>query len=98
MIKCPCEECISLAICNSSIRKMTKPDVCQYSILRKCEELKMYINFYAKSESEMDISNIDNARRVFGLPIIDRDEEEETSLMIEKRMEKYRCEMSHSKS
>ena len=85
MIKCPCEECISFAICNSSIRIMARPDVCQHSLSRKCKELQAYINIYAESESEMDLSNIDNTRRIFGLPVIDRDEEEEESLMIARR-------------
>ncbi len=77
MGKCPCMECISFAICNTNIRKMLKPDVCQHSILRKCKELKAYINIYAESESEMDISNIDDARRIFGLSIIYREEDDE---------------------
>ena len=75
-IKCPCEECISFAICNSNIRKMHRPDVCQHSLSRKCKELQEYISVFAESESEMDISNIDNTRLIFGLPIIDRAVEE----------------------
>ena len=77
MKKCPCVECISFAICNTNIRKMLKPDICQHSILRKCAVLKAYINIYAESESEMDISNIDNTRRIFKLSVIYREEDEE---------------------
>lgn len=85
MNKCPCIECISFAICNTNIRNMPKPDVCQHAILRKCKELKVYINIYAEKDSDLDILNIDNARRIFGLSIIDRDEEEAEELAGRKR-------------
>ena len=67
-IKCPCEECISFAICNSIIRDQQVPDVSQFSLDRNCEQLKEFVGMGLPIPNrELFREYINNARKVFGL-------------------------------
>jgi len=61
MDKCPCEECISFAICYARIREVEIPDIIQYSAERGCEDLRKYV-FDTRGV------RITETRLLFGLP------------------------------
>ena len=73
-MKCPCEECISLAICNNTIKDMPEPKVRTLAIVRQCHDLFCYLNYedhmktpgkliyYSETEIRINI-----ARQLYGL-------------------------------
>ena len=63
MNKCPCEQCISYAICYARIREIEIPDVVMYSGRRKCTDLRDYL--FSKEKDR-----VMKTRIVFGLPKI----------------------------
>jgi len=64
MIKCPCEECISFAICNIEIKTYAIPEVCLLSKRVKCDALKDYVGITLQ---QVNYKEVDNARVIFGL-------------------------------
>ncbi len=66
-MKCPCEQCISFAICNAQINSMNIPDVTRHSMDRECESLMQYIRANTRSDNG---SLVDNTRRLFGLGLL----------------------------
>ena len=68
-MKCPCEECISYAICNSMVKAMNTPDVCQLSIYKNCPDLKVYLNVHEADHNSTyeDSCRINYTRDIFGL-------------------------------
>ena len=65
--KCPCIECISLAICNAKIKQMDEPDVTRFLTKKKCEDLSTYLAVdYINNRKEYK-RILDEARGVFGL-------------------------------
>lgn len=65
--KCPCEQCISFAICNAQINSMNIPDVTRHSIERNCEILMEYI----KADTRHDNGPlVDKTRKLFGLRLL----------------------------
>jgi len=67
MLNCPCEECISFAICYARIREeFNIPDVVQYSKRRRCKDLRAYL-FRSRSSGDTK-DNIPKTRLLFGLP------------------------------
>ena len=42
-MKCPCEECISYAICNARLKEMEEPDVVKLSSRVNCVSLRSYV-------------------------------------------------------
>ena len=67
MNKCPCEQCISYAICNAQVNSMNIPDVTGYSIERNCEALMQYIKVNTRCDNG---ALVDNTRRLFGLRLL----------------------------
>jgi hypothetical protein len=60
-MKCPCEQCISFAICYAKIRELEIPDVVKYSAKRGCRDLRNYV--YGMVKGRVAIT-----RLLFGLP------------------------------
>jgi len=68
MIKCPCEECITYAICRVEVRRMINPNVSQLSLIKECELLMKYLRIARDHSCEKGNEKfIDIARRQFGL-------------------------------
>ena len=67
MNRCPCEECISFAICKIEVNAMKNPDVTQHSMARECEVLMQYIRIKNRKLNE---SAVIEARKLFGLDIM----------------------------
>ena len=44
MSKCPCEECITYAMCNARLKEMTRPEICVLAKEVDCKVLISYIN------------------------------------------------------
>ena len=65
-MKCPCEECISFAICNSIIKDMEVPDVSHLSLDKDCYELKDFLGMDL-SDRKLFKKDINTARKIFGL-------------------------------
>lgn len=70
IIKIPCEECISFAICKQRIREELNPsDVTTYSKWIECFRAMEYIdNVKSTLWGEALVSEVNRARKVFGLP------------------------------
>jgi len=69
-MKCPCEECISFAICK--IKALETNDVTHLSVKQKCHTLQEYIH-YSTKELQFSMrtkSKINVARKLFGLKVI----------------------------
>ena len=73
MTKCPCEECISYAICNSIINDMSSPKVRRLVDARDCFDLFHYLNYEEPLGSgiflfisEADV-RINTTRQLYGL-------------------------------
>ncbi len=66
MSKCPCEQCISFAICKVQINDMNMPDVTQFSIARDCETLIEYI----RGRSDGIRERVDIARKTLGIGVL----------------------------
>jgi hypothetical protein len=68
MIKCPCKECITYAMCRVQVRGMINPNVSQLSIKKDCELLLNYLRITKDHICENGNETfIDVARRQFGL-------------------------------
>jgi len=65
-MKCPCEKCISFAICNSIIKDMKVPDVSGLSLDKDCCALKDFLGMDL-SDRKLLKKDIDTARKIFGL-------------------------------
>lgn len=70
--KCPCEECVSFAICNSTIKDMTVPTIANLSTTRGCNELLEFIHMNKKGYVYVHSNKreINIARRLFGLKLL----------------------------
>jgi len=68
MNKCPCEKCISLAICNNIIRDMPKPEVTRHSERRQCCDLQEYLGVDEENRRPLYQDQINTTRKLFGLP------------------------------
>jgi hypothetical protein len=73
-MKCPCEECISLAICNAKLKAMVRPEICVLSKVINCNELNKYIGVFViaggsrlDSYSDLNYNRIEDVRSTFGL-------------------------------
>ena len=66
-MKCPCEECISFAICKIEVNSMETPDVTQHSMARQCETLMQYIRIKDRRLYEPKVVI---TRKLFGLDAI----------------------------
>jgi hypothetical protein len=62
MNKCPCEECISFAICNARIKEMEDPDVTRFSFNVDCDLLLDYINPELEPTAYYVVYNIGNEK------------------------------------
>ena len=65
-MKCPCEQCISFAICNSIIRDKEVPDVSQHSLDKDCYELQQFLGM-GLGDRKLCKKDVNNARKIFGL-------------------------------
>ena len=65
-MKCPCEGCISFAICNSIIKDMKVPDVSWLSLDKDCYALKDFLGMDL-SDRKLLKKYINTARKIFGL-------------------------------
>lgn len=66
MNKCPCEECICLAICKCRVRSMK--GVRDFSSVLKCELLSEYLGRVGKRRSHLNYwAEIDATRLVYNL-------------------------------
>jgi len=75
-MKCPCEECISFAICNNTIKDMPKPKVKALATVRQCYDLLYYLNYedHMKNPGKLIYYNeteirINTARQLYGLDV-----------------------------
>ncbi len=66
-MKCPCEQCISFAICNSIMKKIE--DVTHLSIEKNCSSLSKYVR---EADNAMYYKKINVARKLYKLPAIGR--------------------------
>lgn len=66
-MKCPCEECISFAICNMKI----KESVGQHSVMRECCDLQEYLGLNRQFRRRSYRDQINFARKLFGLPPVE---------------------------
>jgi len=81
MIKCPCEECISFAICNAKIKSMHTPDISNFSSMIDCEILSEYIDAKPLYYVSYEIGNkkvryrarVDKTRTLFKISPITND-------------------------
>ena len=67
MDKCPCEECISFAICNSVMRNIE--DVTHLAIERDCTMLSKYV---LEEDHNIYFKKINIARKLYNLPLVSR--------------------------
>jgi hypothetical protein len=67
MNKCPCEKCISFAICNSIMKKIM--DVTHLSIERNCSAISKYIK---EEDPTSYYKKVNIARKLYKLPPIRR--------------------------
>ena len=66
-MKCPCKECISLAICYNKIREMEDPDVISFAVYeRSCRSLRKYLKGSSRKTAH-GTYKILKTRRMFGL-------------------------------
>ena len=66
--KCPCEECITYAMCRAEVRRMPNPNVSQLSDIKQCEPLRKYLRINKPHGCESGNEKfIDTARITFGL-------------------------------
>ncbi len=77
MNKCPCVDCITFIMCNTRLKEMTNPEVCTLSKLVDCDKLKMFIGISklggnVLSYSYISYDMVDEARRAFGLPPVNK--------------------------
>lgn len=84
-MKCPCEECISLAICNGIIKSMENPDITRFTIKKKCRDLTDFLNIYEQAltkgfpegSSRLEYKKkVNKARVIFKLELLSLTEEE----------------------
>jgi len=66
-MKCPCEQCISFAICNSMMKKIM--DVSHLSIEKDCSTLRKYIQ---EEDHTLYFKKVNVARKLYNLPLIRR--------------------------
>ena len=66
-MKCPCEECISFAICNSVMKEIM--DISHLTIERDCIILRRYIQ---EKDSDLYYEKINAARKLYNLPLLHR--------------------------
>lgn len=64
-MKCPCEQCISYAICNAKLKEMSIPEICTLTKEINCEALKDYIKLLDQLNVRYD--RIDHTRTLFNL-------------------------------
>jgi hypothetical protein len=68
-MKCPCEECISFAICNAQIKSMGIPSVINHAIYKKCSTLHKFMKLNAeKSFTKFNQTEVNYTRMIFKLP------------------------------
>lgn len=77
MNKCPCIDCITFAMCNTRLKEMLHPEVCELSKLVDCDELKTFIGVSKSggkvmSYSYLSYDMVDKARSVFGLSPVNK--------------------------
>ena len=68
-MKCPCEQCISFAICNSIMKKVE--DVTHLSMEKNCSALSDYVR---EEDNTMYYKKINVARKLYKLPPIRRED------------------------
>ncbi len=65
-MKCPCEQCISFAICSAKL-KAFMPNVSQYSEIRKCHDLREYLGIDVTNRRRLYQDQINTTRKLYGL-------------------------------
>lgn len=72
MMKSPCKECITFAVCNMEIKQMPSPDVTQFSMSKDCDMLQSFLRLNLTREEHFitNKSQIRAARKAFGLPAV----------------------------
>lgn len=67
-MKCPCEQCISFAICKMELRAFT-PNVSSYSEIRNCHDLQNYLGVHDHKMNRRSLyqHQINVARKLYGL-------------------------------
>ncbi len=65
--KCPCEDCISFAICSIEL-KASYINVTLYSEIRQCYDLQEYLGVDKENRRPLYQDQINTTRKLYGLP------------------------------